>query len=189
LSVDDEWSRLRRGDPGAFEAVLARHQNRLYRYLLRLLRDEAAADDLFQQTWLKVMTRLHRYDTNRSFEAWLLAIARNLVIDHLRRHSKELLEARLPSGDSAAARVPASQPGALESLLTRERRELLLDKLSELPVIYREALSLRFEEEMTFEEMAEVLGTPLSTVKSRVQRGLQALRGKLRQAPLEAGDR
>src|SRR5215472_11061209 len=69
--VEDTIGRLRRGDPDALAALISRYQHRLYRYLLRLLREPAAADDLFQQTWVRVMEKIGRYDARRNFEAWL----------------------------------------------------------------------------------------------------------------------
>jgi RNA polymerase sigma-70 factor (ECF subfamily) len=179
MGADSELVRLRRGDPDAFDALLARYQNRLYRYLIRLTASSAAAEDLFQETWLKVITRVHRYDDRRPFEPWLFSVARNLAIDHLRRTSPASLDEPSASGETRIAQLGADEPGSLERLLERERRALLEKTLEELPALYREALSLRFEEEMTFEEIAEVLSAPLSTVKSRVQRALSTLRKRM----------
>jgi RNA polymerase sigma-70 factor (ECF subfamily) len=180
MGTDSEPVRLRRGDPDAFDAVLARYQNRLYRYLLRLTANAAVAEDLFQETWLKVITRIHRYDERRPFEPWLFSVARNLAIDHLRKASPESLDEPSESGETGVARLGADEPGSLERLLERERHGLLERRLEELPALHREALSLRFEEEMTFEEIAEVLSAPVSTVKSRVQRALSTLRKRMK---------
>jgi RNA polymerase sigma-70 factor, ECF subfamily len=179
VAADSEMGRLRRGDPDAFDALLARYQNRLYRYLARLVGDPSLAEDLFQQTWLQVISRLDRYDERRPFEPWFFSVARHLAIDHLRRTAPHSLDEPSASGETKAARVPDRGPGNLERILERERRSLLEQRMAELPPLYREALALRFEEEMTFDEIASVLGAPVSTVKSRVQRGLAMLRGKL----------
>jgi RNA polymerase sigma-70 factor (ECF subfamily) len=176
MAIESEPVRLRRGDPDAFDVLLARYQHRLYRYLLRLTANAAAAEDLFQETWLKVITRIHGYDERRAFEPWLFSVARNLAIDHLRRRSPESLDEPSAGGETRASRLSADEPGSLHRLLQRERQGFLEKKLEELPAVYREALCLRFEEEMTFEEIAEVLSAPLSTVKSRVQRALSMLR-------------
>jgi RNA polymerase sigma-70 factor (ECF subfamily) len=176
---DSEALRLRRGEADAFDVLLARYQNRLYRYLVRFTADRAAAQDLFQETWLKVITRIHRYDERRPFEPWLFSVARNLAVDHLRKASPQSLDEPSESGESKAAQLGAGEPGSLERLLERERRSRLERSLDELPALYREALTLRFEEEMTFEEIAEVLAAPISTVKSRVQRALAMLRRKM----------
>jgi RNA polymerase sigma-70 factor, ECF subfamily len=180
MGADSEPVRLRRGDPGAFDALLARYQNRLYRYLVRFTANRAVAQDLYQETWLKVITRIHRYDPRRPFEPWLFSVARNLAIDHLRKAAPESLDEPDGSGEPRVARLGTPEAGSLDRLLERERRGLLEKGLDELPALYREALTLRFEEEMTFEEIADVLCAPVSTVKSRVQRALAALRSRMR---------
>src|SRR2546422_5150425 len=73
VGLDSDVARLRRGDPQALEALLSRYQHRLYRYLLRLVREPALAEDLFQQTWLRVAERIQRFDPSRNFDAWLFS--------------------------------------------------------------------------------------------------------------------
>jgi RNA polymerase sigma-70 factor (ECF subfamily) len=163
-------ARLRSGDPAAVTEVVGQYQHRLYRYFVRLVRDQASADDLFQQTWLNVVRQLHRYDPTRSFDTWLFAIAHNAAMDLLRRRPSESLEDHefsTPSQD------------ALSAVLAGERAAIVAAAMTELPALYREALTLRFEEGMKLEEIAEVTHTPLSTVKSRVRRGLEAMKQRL----------
>lgn len=179
VGLDAEVSQLRRGDLDALPALLARYQNRLYRYLLRLVREPPTAEDLFQQTWLRVAERIRHYDSRRSFEAWLFAVARNLAIDHLRRIAPQSLDEENKSGETAVTRLRSTDPPALELVLARERAGRLAGALAELPVIYRDVLTLRFEEEMKLEEISEVLGMPLSTVKTRLRRSLVSLRQTL----------
>lgn len=179
LGLEDEVARLGRGDLDALDALLGRYQHRLYRYLLRLVRDPAAAEDLFQQTWLRVAENIGRYDPRRSFEAWLFSVSRNLAIDHLRRSAPESLDEPREDGATGAERLPAAGMDALERLLVRERVELVTAAMAELPAAYREVLTLRFEEEMKLEEIAAVTAAPLSTVKTRLRRALGALRGRL----------
>ncbi|MCC6862565.1 MAG: sigma-70 family RNA polymerase sigma factor [Bryobacterales bacterium] len=173
-AVDDELDRARRRDPDALTALLMRYQHRLYRYLVRMVHDPAAAEDLFQQTWLRVIEKIGRYDPRRSFEAWLFTVARNLAIDHLRRQRTESLD-----DPGSPARPPVSNPDALERCLADEQVRTLQAALAELPGVYRETVSLRFEQDLKLEEIAEVVEAPLSTVKSRLRRGLEALRQKL----------
>ncbi|MCX6631842.1 MAG: sigma-70 family RNA polymerase sigma factor [Candidatus Solibacter sp.] len=168
-----QFERLRRGDPAALAEAIGQYRHRLYRYLLRLVRDPASADDLFQQTWLHVVRHLHRYDAARSFDTWLFAIAHNAAMDLLRRRPNESLEDR-------EFALPAGGPDALSTVLAGERTAILAATMAALPALYREALTLRFEESMKLEEIAEVTHAPLSTVKSRVQRGLEAMKQKLR---------
>jgi RNA polymerase sigma-70 factor, ECF subfamily len=165
-------ARLRSSDPATLAEAVCQYQNRLYRYFLRLVRDAASADDLFQQTWLHVVRQLHRYDSTRSFDTWLFAIAHNAAMDLLRRRPNERLE------DHEFA-LPAGTADAFSTVLAGERAAILASAMAELPALYREALTLRFEEGMKLEEIAEVTHTPLSTVKSRVRRGLEAMKQKI----------
>lgn len=177
MSLDSELTRLRDGDVQAVGPLMERYQHRLYRYLLRLVWQQGTAEDLFQQTWVRVMERIGSYDPSRNFESWLFTVARNLAMDHLRRHQPESLDEPLPSGDSRAELIPGSGPGALEQLLAQERAGFLLQSMAELPPIFREVLTLRFEEEMKNEEIAVVLNVPLGTVKTRLHRAMKHLRG------------
>ena len=179
MAVDSEAVRLRRGDPEVLVSLLERYQHRLYRFLMRMVQDPATAEDLFQQTWLRVAEKIQQYDPRRSFEAWFFTLARNLAIDHLRRVRPESLDEPIgdaAQGETAATRLPSQERPAIEGILQRERSQRLGAMLEMLPVVQREVLTLRFEEEMKIEEIAEVLGAPLSTVKTRLRRALERLR-------------
>jgi len=143
---------------------------------VRLVQDPATAEDLFQQTWIRLMEKIGSYDARRSFEAWLFAIARNLAIDHLRRRRAISLDEQDESGQAPMDRLTAGGRDALEQLLDFERGALLAAAITELPAIHREVLTLRFEEEMKLEQIAEIAAIPLSTVKSRLHRALESLR-------------
>ena len=179
MSLEDDLTRLRRGDLDALATLIEQYQTRLYRYLLRLLREPATAEDIFQQTWLRVAERIKSYDPRREFENWLFTVARNLAYDHLRRYQPESLDEPLPSGDSRLELMPASDQGAFESLLSEERGALVARAMQSVPVIYREVLALRFEQDLKLEEIAGLLRIPLSTVKSRLRRALEDMRNVL----------
>ena len=176
MNLDNDATRLRSGDMEAVAQLVERYQHRLYRYLLRLVSRPSIAEDLFQQTWLRVMERIQHYDPQRSFEGWLFAVAHNLAIDHLRRRQPESLDEPLPSGETQSDLTRSVNPGALELLLSKERAGCVLEAISELPITFREVVTLRFEEEMKLEEIATVLAMPMGTVKTRLHRALKALR-------------
>jgi len=176
---DREIARLRKGDPDAITDLVGRYQHRLYRFLVRMVGDPATAEDLFQQTWIRLMEKIGSYDARRSFEAWLFAIARNLAIDHLRRRRGISLDELDDSGRAPVERLEAAGQDALSQLLDFERGALLAAAIGELPAIHREVLTLRFEEDMKLEQIAEVAGVPLSTVKSRLHRALESLRARI----------
>ena len=109
LDLDrDDTTRLRKGDLTGLDGLMERHQGRLFRYLRRLLGDETMAEDVFQQTWVRAAERIGRYDASRPFGPWILAVGRNLALDHLRRYRPESLdegpEPAAPEGPGASAR-------------------------------------------------------------------------------------
>lgn len=175
LSFENEAVRLRDGDVDAIATLMQSYQHRLYRYMLRMVRQPSTAEDLFQQTWLRVMERAPSYDPRRSFEGWLFAIAHNLAIDHLRRRQPESLDQELPSGDTRADMTPSAGADALEHMLAEERQARVAEAVEELPALSREILTLRFEEEMKLEEIAEIMALPLGTVKTRLHRAIKSL--------------
>ena len=179
VGLDADVTRLRRGDLDALAVLVERYQHRLYRYLLRLVRQPAEAEDLFQQTWVRVASQIRRFDPRRNFDAWLFTVARNLAIDHLRRIRPESLDEKEADSAHTPAALRASDPPAVEVMIAREHSRFVASAMENLPILYREVLALRFEEEMKLEEIAQVLDAPLSTVKSRLRRGLENLRETL----------
>ncbi len=175
-TVDDAVVRLKRGDMEALTEVLNRYQSRLYGYLVRMVQDPALADDLFQQTWLRVMEKISSYKANSRFDSWLISVAHNLAIDHLRRQRSRSLDVPDEDGATEADRLRSEEPDALAGLLDSERAALISDAMEELPAIHREVLTLRFETGMKLEEISVVAAIPLSTVKSRLHRALDGLR-------------
>ena len=176
---EDSIARLKRGDMDALATIMSRYQHRLYRFLLRLTQNTAAAEDLFQQTWLRVIEKIGRFDAGRHFDAWLFSVARNLAIDYLRQRRSVSLDEPEDFGVAPVERLAAGGMDPLERLLEFERGTILTAAIAGLPVIHREVLTLRFEEEMKLEQIAEVAGVPLSTVKSRLLRALENLRGRV----------
>jgi RNA polymerase sigma-70 factor (ECF subfamily) len=170
-------------DPGLLDDLIEQYQNRLYRYLIFLTSNPALAEDLFQETWIRVMERGHQYNGKCKFESWLFAIARNLVIDVSRRKKMASLE-DLANPDTEQAYDPPDEQAvsALQLLVTRENEQAVQVSLQKIAPYYREVLLLRFQEELNLEEIAEILATPVSTVKSRLYRGLTAMKSALSSA-------
>jgi len=125
-----------------------------------------------------VMQKIRSYDVHRSFEAWLFSVAHNLAVDSWRGKRGESLD-DAADGAPAIERLRTGEADALERLLDFERGRMLAGCVHDLPPIHREVLTLRFEEDMKLEEIAEVAGVPLSTVKSRLRRALEGLRGAM----------
>jgi RNA polymerase sigma-70 factor, ECF subfamily len=186
VAADEDVVRLRRGDLNALSELMIRYQNRLYRYLLRLVREPAEAEDLFQQTWLRVVEKIRSFDASRNFDAWLFTLARNLAIDHLRRIRPQSLDESLDEpladgwhSETAVDRISSKDQSPLDHALAAERRAEISEAMAALPMIYREVITLRFEDEMKIEEIAQVTAVPVSTAKSRLRRSLEQLRSAL----------
>jgi RNA polymerase sigma-70 factor, ECF subfamily len=171
---------LRQRDPDLLLRLIEQYQPRLLRYLVSLTGDPALAEDLFQETWVRVLERGHRYDGRSRFVAWLLTVARNLTIDVLRQKRPLSLDALTSATeDRAPLQPPATGPGPYEILAARQQQDRLAAFVSCVPARYREVLVLRFHEDLSIQEIATVTGSPTSTVKTRIARGLLALRPRL----------
>lgn len=180
LMTDDTKSiarGLKHRDPELLDLLIEQYQFRLFRYLLHLTASRERAEDFFQETWVRVLERGAQYDGKWKFEAWLFTIARNLVLDWHRRKKPESLDSLAgPDEDATFDVKDEKSTSPLESYLNTEQREGMHASLGRIPAVYREVLVLRFQEEMQLEEIAGVLSTPVSTVKSRLYRGLESLR-------------
>lgn len=163
-------SALRKRDADFIARLVSQYHYRLVRYLVYLTARRESAEDLVQDTWIRVLERAAQYNGRGRFEPWLFSIARNLAFDYLRREQSS--DATLD--DAAAAAVDSPFQAAARS----EDAARIASALSGLPPLYREALLLRFQEELSLEEVAQVVGAPVSTVSSRIQRGLAQLRAQ-----------
>jgi RNA polymerase sigma-70 factor (ECF subfamily) len=171
---------LRQRDIAMLHALVEQYQYRLVRYLIYLLGKRDDVDDLVQETWLRVLERGRSYDGHLRFEPWLFAIARNLGIDHMRKRRMISLDSTGDADDDIEPRSVVSNAPSPFAVAARTEDALRLAKsLHVLEPIYREALVLRFQEELSLQEMATVVGVPVSTVSSRIYRGLAALRSEL----------
>jgi len=174
--------RLKRRDTELLDRLIEQYQFRLFRYLLHLTANRERAEDFFQETWLRVLERGHQYDGKWKFEAWLFAIARNLVLDWHRRKKPQSIDSLAgPEEDATFDLKDEHSQSPLEQVLHAEQKSGVQQSLQKVPAIYREVLVLRFQEEMQLDEIAGVTGAPISTVKSRLYRGLDALKKTVQQ--------
>ncbi len=182
--MKDEKKELARGlqrrDPELLDQLIEQYQFRLFRYLVYITGDRSRAEDFFQETWIRVLERGHQYDGKSRFEGWLFAIARNLVIDWQRQRKAQSLDTLTDPEQPNPLQVRDERSAsALETVLSIEQDAQVQGALGQIAAVYREVLLLRFQEELQIEEIAAVLGVPTSTVKSRLYRGLAALRETL----------
>jgi RNA polymerase sigma-70 factor, ECF subfamily len=167
---------LRERDMELLADLVERCQHRLVRYLLYLTGRRDYAEDLAQETWIRVLQRGSQYNGRQPFDPWLFAIARNLAIDYLRKKLNAVQTASLPNDPDAMLLLPSSGPTPFEAAARSEDAMRLAGRLQLLPPLYREALLLRFQEELSLAEIAQLVGAPVTTVTSRIYRGLAALR-------------
>jgi RNA polymerase sigma-70 factor (ECF subfamily) len=153
------------------------------RYLLFLTGNRDTAEDLFQEVWMRVLVRGEQFDGRARFETWLFTIARNLVIDYRRKRTMnsldELIDGVTEDDRSMTFEVVAGDPTPFDRVSNLEDREKIAAALLELDTLHREVLVLRFHEELSLEEIAKVTRAPLSTVKSRLYRGLAMIKPRL----------
>ena len=164
------------GDVAAFETLYARHRGPLYRFLMRHLRNQALADEFFQDVWQRVIAAREGWKPEAAFSTWLFRIAHNRLNDHWRAAKH-----RPPAPDDAderAARV--ADPTTPERELSDfEQRRRLQRALEELPDEQREVLLLRLEQELSLEEIGAITGVGRETVKSRLRYAMDKLRQRL----------
>ena len=164
------------GDAAAFETLYARHRLKLYRYLLRRLRDQALTDELFQDVWQKVIAARTGWKPDAGFSSWLYTIAHHRLGDYWRglKHSP------VAPGDTEERLARLADPDTPERVMSdfERRRELQL-ALDELPEEQREVLLLRLEQELTLEEIGEITGVGRETVKSRLRYAMDKLRARV----------
>jgi RNA polymerase sigma-70 factor (ECF subfamily) len=173
---------LRRRDPDLLDRLIEQYQHRLLRYLIYLSGNRELAEDLFQETWIRVLERGHQYDGRHEFCTWLYAVARNLTIDYLRKKSPVSLDGLMDDEDAAPYEPVDERPLAWEVMAQHEQAERVSAALVGIPAEYRETVVLRFQEGLALEEIARVTGAKLGTVKSRLYRGLDMLMSRLGRA-------
>jgi RNA polymerase sigma-70 factor (ECF subfamily) len=173
----------RAGDLGAFETLLVRYRGPIFNFLLRSARDRGRAEELYQDVWLRVVERCEEFRGDAKFSTWLYTIARNLCIDHQRKmkfRGHASLDAPEPrSGQSVGERVSGSGPSTEQLAGGGLVRERIARAVEGLPQEQREVFLLRQLQGLPFKEIAEVVGAPPNTVKSRMRYALERLQDVL----------
>ena len=166
--------RLRQGDRDACVELIHRHHQKVYGYLRRLGADSPLAEDLTQETYAKAWAHLETLHEAPSLRSWLLAIARNEYFQWRRvKRADEQTTAEPPD-------CPDERPSAEENLGRAERDQRLWQAVAQLEADSQETVALHYFQELSLKEVGAVLGLPTGTVKSRLNRALESLRGVLR---------
>lgn len=186
-SDEELLRRFNEGDAGAFEALVRRYERPLYNFILRSVRRRDRTDELLQDVFLKVVQRSGDFKGNSKFSTWLYTIARNLCIDHsrkmvFRRHKS--LDAPGRSGDSEEGptlldRTASDGPTADRAAIAQDLQRRIADAVEELPEEQKEVFLMRQVQGLAFKEIAEVVGVPENTIKSRMRYALERLQRAL----------
>jgi RNA polymerase sigma-70 factor (ECF subfamily) len=176
--------RFRAGEVRAFELLLQRHRQSVYEFVLRSVgfHNAAQAEDLTQETFLRVVKQASTYEPKSKFTTWLFTLARNLCIDASRRrkHRKtQSLDAQDEEGHSLLDRTADKGLAVDREAVSRELRARLERAIDELPEDQREVFLMREAADLSFKEIAEVIGISENTVKSRMRYALEKLRVSL----------
>jgi RNA polymerase sigma-70 factor (ECF subfamily) len=168
------------GRESSFEELVRRYQRPIAAYVYRMVGDYDAALDLTQEVFIKVYNSLSRYRSEFKFSTWIYKIAHNAAIDHLRRHS--VRENSLTTGVDGERREISIESRRLtpeQESERKERRSELESVVQLLPAAYRELIVLRHSQDLSYDEIAEVTGLPLGTVKNRLFRARETMRDYL----------
>lgn len=183
--TDDDAGLVRRclaGDERAYGLIVERYQARIFSLAWRMVRQREDAEDLTQETFVRMFRAAARYDPTRPFAAWLFTIASRLCIDHIRRRRLPLVSLSMSDPGSTEERQmdiedPGLGPDEITSREEEERRTQ--DLIDSLPPHYRIVVMLRHQEDLSYDEIAAALEMPLGTVKARIHRARALLRGRI----------
>lgn len=171
------------GSESAFIQLVERYKDKIFYLGLRMLRSVQDAEDVAQETFLRVYTHLDRFDPKHRFSTWIYRIASNLCIDRIRKKKPQYsLDQPISDGESGQdwySLQSGNDPTPEESLLSLEARNQVIEGLEQLPPQYKAIVVLRYFHDMSLAEIGEVVSLPVTTVKTRLHRGREALRKKL----------
>ncbi len=181
------------GNEKAFEELLSVYLRPVYAFVLSLTRDVSMAEDVTQETYIKIWKYLGRFDVTKSFKTWIFTIAKNTAYDALKKRRDLPFSSFSVIEDEEleepwAERIADEMPLADEILARAESAELLEQKLSELQSGFQQILRLHYQDDFSLQEIAEILGEPYNTIKSRHGRALRSLRDIFAKDALVASD-
>jgi RNA polymerase sigma-70 factor, ECF subfamily len=182
--IETRLVRLSRdGDRRAFSELVDMYKDKIYYLAYRMLNNVQEAEDVVQETFLRVFKNLDRYDEKQKFSTWIYRIATNLSIDRLRkRKAVYSLDAGMaPDGEGTDyySTLASTDPSPEGQLILTETQQTIRRAIDQLPEKYKSVVILRYMHDMSLQEISEVLNMPVTTVKTRVHRGREYLRKKL----------
>lgn len=174
-SIQDKIEKAKKGDQVAFTFLLDRYWNEVYGFMLKRTQNETDAEDITIDTFSKAFDRIISYNPDYGFNTWLIAIAKNVHIDMLRKKKSSLFIEITDEEDQQAYRVADSSPSAEDQLIKEQNLSSLLNCIKQLKPQYQEVIQLRYFQEMSYQEIANQLGEPLNNVKVKLLRAKKLL--------------
>ncbi len=165
-----------RGERAAYAVLVDRYKDRVFNLAYRMTGRFSDADDLTQEAFIRAYVNLSRFETEKSFFTWLYTISLNTVRNHLKKRNRDFIDNAVEWAEHVAAGAGPAASDPEGDMNERQLQELLQECLLRLPLDTREAVILRFYQDLSFEETAEILGISLSAAKMRVYRGLEKLK-------------
>lgn len=181
--IKQKIQQVKKGDQSAFEEIVSFYQNKVFQICYRMLGNSHEAEDAAQETFVRAYMNIHSFDEKRKFSTWLYRIATNLSIDRIRKKKPDyFLDAEIKGSDGLTmySQMSADQRLPEEEVESMELQDYIQKQILSLPPKYRSVIVLRYIDELSLQEISEVLDMPIGTVKTRIHRGREALRKKLR---------
>ncbi len=180
LSVTDEQlvKAYVQGNNEAFDTLLKRHQDRIYNYIVRIIKNEDIANDIFQETFVKAILTIKqgRYTENGKFPAWISRIAHNLIIDYYRQEKSENIQSADLDDVDVLNRKELCEETIEDAIITEQIRDDVKYLIKELPYLQREVLTMRYYQNLSFKEIAELTGVSINTALGRMRYAILNLR-------------
>jgi RNA polymerase sigma-70 factor (ECF subfamily) len=166
------------GSNEAFDILLKRHQDRIYNYILRIIKNEDIANDIFQETFVKAILTIKqgRYTENGKFPAWISRIAHNLIIDYYRQEKSENIQSADLDDVDVLNRKELCEATIEDAIISDQIREDVKYLIEELPHLQKEVLNMRYYQNLSFKEIAEVTGVSINTALGRMRYAILNLR-------------
>lgn len=175
MEINPYIEKAKKGDQVAFTFLLDHYWNEVYGFMLKRTENETDAEDIAIETFSKAFDKIATYNPEFQFNTWLIAIAKNVHIDMLRKKKSTLFVEITDEQDQLAYNVADTSPSVEDALITEQNLSRLLQFIKELKPHYQEVIQLRYFQEMSYQEIAEQLGEPLSNVKIKLLRAKKLL--------------
>ncbi|GAE27363.1 RNA polymerase sigma factor SigW [Halalkalibacter wakoensis JCM 9140] len=174
---------VKKGEQQAFSEIVDLYKDKVYQVAYRMVGNVHEAQDIAQEAFLRAYTNIDRFDLNRKFSTWLFRIATNVAIDRLRKKKPDFyLQEEVGGSDGLTfeSQLAADEDLPEDQVITIEMQHWVQEEINQLPPKYRTAIILKYIEDLSIKEISEILDIPQATVKTRIHRGREALRKRMR---------